>query len=328
MRSSSEFPNDDGEYSSSLASILVSPQEVDSKYYLSPKAAEGILRRAGRRGKTLPEALQKALEELAALLPMEERTPLDTADTYLGDNSAHILIKNTLSRTFVKSRRAKDAYDFETWVETEVAPTLNASDNTGHVRATALIVDAMLIDGTRLDDVRVYEEPVQTLAARMGTGGNNIPLVALEVTTEPTLLRMLEGQPGVAQSIAIPIQGTIIGRAHTSGPQGRGYGDPGSPMYTLDTISAHGVAQQTINTDTKENNMTEPTIPKLVVRRLTPTECERLMGWPDNHTLYRADGKMNSDSTRYKMCGNGVASPVAEWIGRYILEAQREMDEQ
>jgi hypothetical protein len=81
MRSSSECPNDDGEYSSSLASILVSPQEVDSKYYLSPKAAEGILRRAGRRGKTLPEALQKALEELAALLPMEERTPLDTAET-------------------------------------------------------------------------------------------------------------------------------------------------------------------------------------------------------------------------------------------------------
>jgi site-specific DNA-cytosine methylase len=99
-------------------------------------------------------------------------------------------------------------------------------------------------------------------------------------------------------------------------------------MYTLDTISAHGVAQQTINSDEQENDMTEPTIPKLVVRRLTPTECERLMGWPDDHTLYRSDGKTNSDSTRYKMCGNGVASPVAEWIGRYILEAQREMDEQ
>lgn len=55
------------------------------------------------------------------------------------------------------------------------------------------------------------------------------------------------------------------------------------------------------------------------VRRLTPTECERLMGWPDNHTLHRADGKTNSDSTRYKMCGNGVASPVAEWIARQLL---------
>lgn len=40
----------------------------------------------------------------------------------------------------------------------------------------------------------------------------------------------------------VPIQGTIIGRADTSGPQGPGYGDIGDPMYTLDTVSLHGVA--------------------------------------------------------------------------------------
>lgn len=56
------------------------------------------------------------------------------------------------------------------------------------------------------------------------------------------------------------------------------------------------------------------------VRRLTPIECERLMGWPDNHTLYRADGKTNSDSMRYKMCGNGVASPVIKWIIEQLLK--------
>jgi DNA (cytosine-5)-methyltransferase 1 len=56
------------------------------------------------------------------------------------------------------------------------------------------------------------------------------------------------------------------------------------------------------------------------VRRLTPLECERLMGWPDNHTLNRADGKNNSDSTRYKMCGNGVASPVIKWVIDQIKE--------
>ena len=58
------------------------------------------------------------------------------------------------------------------------------------------------------------------------------------------------------------------------------------------------------------------------VRRLTPIECERLMGWPDNHTLPRADGKQNADTTRYKMCGNGVASPVAAWIGTQLMEIQ------
>jgi DNA (cytosine-5)-methyltransferase 1 len=60
------------------------------------------------------------------------------------------------------------------------------------------------------------------------------------------------------------------------------------------------------------------------VRRLTPRECERLMGWPDDHTRYRADGTEVSDSTRYRMCGNGVASPVAEWIGRQLLHALEE----
>ena len=53
-------------------------------------------------------------------------------------------------------------------------------------------------------------------------------------------------------------------------------------------------------------------------RKLLPIECERLMGWPDDHTLYRADGTEVSDAQRYKMCGNGVASPVAEWVARQI----------
>lgn len=53
-------------------------------------------------------------------------------------------------------------------------------------------------------------------------------------------------------------------------------------------------------------------------RMLTPIEMERLMGWPDNHTLYRADGKTNSSGTRVRMIGNGVASPVATWIAERI----------
>jgi len=42
------------------------------------------------------------------------------------------------------------------------------------------------------------------------------------------------------------------------------------------------------------------------------------MGWPDDHTLHRADGKMNADSTRYKMCGNGVVAPVARWVAKHL----------
>jgi len=65
MRSSSESPNGVDECSSSLASILQSSTEVGKKFYLSAKAAEGILRRASRRGKTLPLRLETALKQVA-----------------------------------------------------------------------------------------------------------------------------------------------------------------------------------------------------------------------------------------------------------------------
>jgi len=51
----------------------------------------------------------------------------------------------------------------------------------------------------------------------------------------------------------------------------------------------------------------------MAVRRLTPVECERLMGWPDDWTAGQAD------TQRYRQCGNGVASPVAQWIGERIM---------
>jgi len=53
-------------------------------------------------------------------------------------------------------------------------------------------------------------------------------------------------------------------------------------------------------------------------RRLMPIECERLQGVPDNYTLVPYNGKMMSDSARYRMIGNGMAIPVMEWIGTRI----------
>lgn len=390
-----------------------------------------------------------------ALLPVGEGRRRNTSSR----NKARKAIASTPGESidsssggpFVKVVRsgARDAdgnLPAEVWRDNEVAPTLNVFDNTGESRATVVIAEPMLIDGTRVDDVRIYESPVQTLAARMGTGGNNVPMVAVD--DQPVLMRQREGKPGGGkgpllsdtsltlagnndqvlfqpnaipiqdgreiekhqnglgvgqegdpsytldqtggQAVAYPIQGTIIGRSDTAGPQGRGVGEDGDPMYTLDTISAHGVAIAYTGTSfaqyaegvgtlkanggdlggRSESLIVEtdvaPTlrsggdggvpssrgehlvveaydeyndalggdvhhalragtkqstgvVADMVVRRLTPVECERLMGWPDNHTLYRADGTTNSDTTRYKMCGNGVASPVAEWIARHIL---------
>lgn len=55
------------------------------------------------------------------------------------------------------------------------------------------------------------------------------------------------------------------------------------------------------------------------VRRLTPTECERLMGLLHGWTALSGDGKPISDSARYRMLGNAVVKPVATWIAKRIL---------
>jgi DNA (cytosine-5)-methyltransferase 1 len=59
-------------------------------------------------------------------------------------------------------------------------------------------------------------------------------------------------------------------------------------------------------------------------RRLTPKECERLQGLPDNWTkngIYNGQVKELSDTQRYKLCGNGVSSPIIELIGRKLKAA-------
>jgi len=53
------------------------------------------------------------------------------------------------------------------------------------------------------------------------------------------------------------------------------------------------------------------------IRKLTPLECERLQGFPDNWTKYGKDGKVISDTQRYKMCGNAVTVNVV----RYIIDS-------
>lgn len=82
-----------------------------------------------------------------------------------------------------KSRRAQTNEDYETWVEGGVVPTLNAFDN-GDTRATTII-----FYGNRVADIRLQDDKINTLQARMGTGGNNMPMVA---TTQVRRLTPLE----------------------------------------------------------------------------------------------------------------------------------------
>jgi DNA (cytosine-5)-methyltransferase 1 len=131
-------------------------------------------------------------------------------------------------------------------------------------------------------------------------------------------------------SKAFPIQGTIVGRSDKAGPQGKGFGDDGDPMYTLDTVGGHSVATTVRFRGGKPGGGKGPLLAEGIsqvlttpndqllfasnVRRLTPVECERLQGFPDNWTEGQAD------SHRYKQMGNAVAVPVVEWIIQNICD--------
>jgi DNA (cytosine-5)-methyltransferase 1 len=61
-------------------------------------------------------------------------------------------------------------------------------------------------------------------------------------------------------------------------------------------------------------------VSNLCVRRLTPRECERLQGFPDDHTRYEVDGREIKDTPRYRAIGNSIAIPCAEYVLRRIAE--------
>lgn len=67
-----------------------------------------------------------------------------------------------------------------------------------------------------------------------------------------------------------------------------------------------------------ENSSTTAVAVNMAVRRLTPRECERLQGFPDDYTRIMYRGKLAADGPRYKALGNSMAVPVMHWIGRRI----------
>ena len=120
--------------------------------------------------------------------------------------------------------------------------------------------------------------------------------------------------------------------------QGIGVGEAGDPAHTLTTACVHGVAQP-IGLDEEQNAVVdgfgtlkartagggfEGSVMQtnMAVRRLTPTECERLQGFPDGYTNIPWRKKEESpDGPRYKALGNSMAVPVMHWIGKRITDA-------
>jgi DNA (cytosine-5)-methyltransferase 1 len=116
---------------------------------------------------------------------------------------------------------------------------------------------------------------------------------------------------------------------------GLGIGDDGDPMFTLQATKPHAVGFYPTNRQPEFGNYEEVSpsvkvgsggtagnppgvVQHMVVRRLTPVECERLQGFPDGWTDVPYRNKRAADGPRYKALGNSMAVPVMRWIGKKI----------
>ena len=119
---------------------------------------------------------------------------------------------------------------------------------------------------------------------------------------------------GAPPAVAYPILevGKRTGSSTTDPRAGLGGGSDGDPMFTLQAGAQHGLAHGIRTANTSRNGW------DMAVRRLTPVECERLQGFPDNHTNVPYRGKPAADGPRYKAIGNSMAVPVMRWIGERI----------
>ena len=140
------------------------------------------------------------------------------------------------------------------------------------------------------------------------------------------------------QENVIAIAGNTIGRKPGNGGNGNGYDESGV-SYTLTSADRHAVCFQqntrdevrlingngkiagalTASPGAKQQNYIKE---KTIVRRLTPVECERLMGFPDNYTRIPWNGKLEEecpDGHRYRACGNSMCVNVMRWLGMRIV---------
>lgn len=147
----------------------------------------------------------------------------------------------------------------------------------------------------------------------------------VRIVGDGTLSGALAARPGMKQTTFVctgstyPINEQIATRDKKLGRgTGLGVGADGDPSFTLLANHLHMVASEIGDKPAGVNPM--------LVRRLTPLECERLQGFPDEHTLIAWKGKPAEecpDGPRYKAIGNSMAVPVMRWIGRRIAAVDK-----
>jgi DNA (cytosine-5)-methyltransferase 1 len=169
-------------------------------------------------------------------------------------------------------------------------------------------------------DGAVYSEGLKSSPLTTGTdkAANVICFDTTQITSpqnranpklgDPCHTLLKESHP---PAIAYGLYGNWIGRSPEHGGNASEPTKNISPCLTKTDV--HAVA---FSDDEKKG----PTLNSMKVRRLTPLECERLMGFPDGYTQIPHKGKPAADSPRYKALGNSWAVPNVAWIGRRIAQ--------
>jgi DNA (cytosine-5)-methyltransferase 1 len=144
--------------------------------------------------------------------------------------------------------------------------------------------------------------------AFVGHAGRNDPNAETFVPALTPCLPAYGGPRGTTNNPQFDDRAIIVGAL-------TGHKDRGGWRAGPDGAAANQIVAAPLTDDpyadraAEESNLAQA----MSVRRLTPTECERLQGFPDGWTA------LESDSARYRMLGNAVAVPVVEWIARRLV---------
>jgi len=209
-----------------------------------------------------------------------------------------------------KSKRACSTTDNESWVLADASNTLNNFD-LGDTRTTHAVVQPQVYEN-HPNDSRVTGplDVAPTVVSRFGTGGGNVPLVNNEaITFQPGNLRRDAGADPSFTTTTTTLKASAGDQTPHVAIAFDGYNQ------TLSNTS------QTIRADKSDCDHVGMILTPMAVRRLTPVECERLQGFPDNWSRISWKGKPEEecpDGPRYKACGNSMAVPVMRWIGERI----------
>ena len=219
---------------------------------------------------------------------------------YLGDwkPTAEVLFESeSLSGNIEKGRKTREEITRE--FVPSVANCIQTTCN-DYSRADGFNMIAVGAFGKNISDTVTakFAKGAELLQQGAQNGGNCVLQPIHCVDTFPTLLSSTAGvsRPGNAVT---EHQTYIAFGWQNSSHQG----------MSVDTISP-----------TLDKSKTPATMQNMAVRRLTPVECERLQGFPDNYTNIK---KNCPDGNRYKALGNSMAVPVMRWIGERINEYEQ-----